>query len=213
MPNSQEPTIIDREVPAPPPPPRQVIVERLPTPPPKPRAIIFEKWLPYEEPEDRPCIIEKADIHDGPPPKNIIIQYEAVEPRIQSQCINEGISYADPKEFVNSRPNGNAEVCYVDQLHNLVSNTSFSDSQKSILSAALHVGLFQPDHIKAQLGSQALAAIGMHNENQRVVNNNPCAVRTNPSLFYQQQHGHVPGSMMQPVFPQRPTVINSYHPF
>ena len=144
MPNTQEPTIIDREVPAPPPPPRQVIVERLPTPPPKPRAIIFEKWLPYEEPEDRPCIIEKADVHDGPPPRNIIIQYEALEPRIQSQCINEGISYVDPKEFVNDRPNGNAEVCYVDQLHNLVSTSSsllslsLSDSQESMFRAALH---------------------------------------------------------------------------
>ena len=125
MPDSQEPTIIEREVPPPPPPPRQVIVERLPTPPPKPRPIIFEKWLPYEEPKDRPCIVEKAVINEIPPPKNIIIQYEALEPRIQSQCINEGISYVDPKQFVNDKPNGNAEVCYVDQINQLVSITFF----------------------------------------------------------------------------------------
>jgi hypothetical protein len=121
--DTQEPTIIDREVPPPPPPPRQVIVERLPTPPPKPRQIIFERWLPYEEPEDRPCIVEKAAINEMPPLKNVIIQYEALEPRIQPQCINEGISYVDPKQFVNDRPNGNVEVCYVDQLNNLVSIT------------------------------------------------------------------------------------------
>lgn len=120
MPDLQEPTIIEREVPAPPPPPRQVIVERLPTPPPKPRSIIFEKWLPYEEPVDRPCIVEKAVTYEVPPPKNMIIQYEAREPKIQSQCINEGISYVDPKQFVNDKPNGDVEVCYVDQLNNLV---------------------------------------------------------------------------------------------
>jgi hypothetical protein len=105
--DTQEPTIIDREVP----------------PPPKPRQIIFERWLPYEEPEDRPCIVEKAAINEMPPLKNVIIQYEALEPRIQPQCINEGISYVDPKQFVNDRPNGNVEVCYVDQLNNLVSIT------------------------------------------------------------------------------------------
>ena len=120
MPDTQQPTIIDREVPAPPPPPRQVIVERFPTPPPKPRPIIFEKWLPYEEPADRPCIVEKATVPEMPPPKNLIIQYEALEPKIQSQCINEGISFVDPKQFINDKPNGNAEVCYVDQWNNLV---------------------------------------------------------------------------------------------
>jgi hypothetical protein len=120
MPDLNEPTIIEREVP-PQPPPRQVIVEQFPTPPAKPRSIILEKWLPYVEPEDRPCIVEKAAIHGMPPPKNVIIQYEAVQPTIQPQCINEGISYVDPKQFVNDRPNGNAEVCYVDQLNNLVS--------------------------------------------------------------------------------------------
>lgn len=121
MPDLQEPTIIDREVPPPPPPPRQVIVERLPTPPAKPRSIIFEKWLPYEEPVDRPCIVEKAVVNEAPPPKNMIIQYEAREPKIQPQCINEGISYVDPKQFVNDKLNGNVEVYYVDQLNNLVS--------------------------------------------------------------------------------------------
>jgi len=125
MPDLHEPTIIEREVPPPPPLPRQVIVEQFPTPPPKPRSIILEKWLPYEEPEDRPCIVEKATFNDMPPPKNVIIQYEAIEPRIQPQCINEGITYVDPKQFVNDRPNGNAEVCYVDQLNNLVSILSF----------------------------------------------------------------------------------------
>lgn len=121
MPDMQEPTIIEREVPAPPPPPRQVIIERLPAPPPKPRPIIVEKWLPYEAPEDRPCIVEKANVNQMPPPKNVIIQYEALEPKIQSQCIDEGVSCIDPKQFTNERSNPNAEICYVDQLNNLVS--------------------------------------------------------------------------------------------
>ncbi|CAF1048090.1 unnamed protein product [Adineta steineri] len=178
MPDSQEPTIIEREVPPPPPPPRQVIVERLPTPPPKPRPIIFEKWLPYEEPEDRPCIVEKACVNEMPPPKNVIIQYEALEPRIQPQCINEGISYVDPKQFINDRPNGNAEICYVDQLNNL------------------------PDHIKCQLSPQTLAAIGIQNNN-----NNPCIVRTNPSTFYQ-QNGRVPCNTIPSMPPKQSMITN-----
>ncbi|CAF1316214.1 unnamed protein product [Adineta steineri] len=185
MPDSQEPTIIEREVPPPPPPPRQVIVERLPTPPPKPRPIIFEKWLPYEEPEDRPCIVEKACINEMPPPKNVIIQYEALEPRIQPQCINEGISYVDPKQFINDRPNGNAEICYVDQLNNL------------------------PDHIKCQLSPQTLAAIGIQNNNNNKQNNitNPCIVRTNPSTFYQ-QNGRVPCNTIPSMSPKQSMITN-----
>ena len=121
MPDPLQPTIIDREVPPPPPPPRQVIVERLPTPPAKPRPIIFEKWLPYQEPENRPCIVEKATMNEKTPqPKNVIIQYEGLEPKIQSQCIDEGVSIADPQQFVNEKPKGNVEVCYVDQFTNLV---------------------------------------------------------------------------------------------
>lgn len=125
MPDANEPTIIDREVPPPPPPPRQVIFERLPTPSAKPRQIIFEKWMPYEEPEDRPCIVEKATMDDMPPPKNLIIQYEPAETKVQPQCIDEGISYVDPKQFVQGKSSENAEICYVDQLNNLVRLNSF----------------------------------------------------------------------------------------
>ncbi|CAF3992369.1 unnamed protein product [Rotaria sordida] len=189
MPALQEPTIIEREVPPPPPPPRQVIVERLPTPPPKPRSIIFEKWLPYEEPEDRPCIVEKVTTNEIPPPKNLIIQYEALEPRIQSQCINEGISCVDPKQFVNDTPpNGNAEICYVDQLHNL------------------------PDHIKCQLSPQALAAIGIknNNNNKEIPSNNPCVVRTNPPCFYQQQT-RMGCPSIRPMSSRHSMMTNAYH--
>lgn len=121
MPDIQAPTIIEREVPPSSPPPRQVIVERLPTPPPKPRQIILEKWLPYEEPKDRPCIVEKITKNEMVPPKNLIIQYESVEPKVQPQCIDEGISYVDPKQYINDKSNENAEICYVDHLNNLVS--------------------------------------------------------------------------------------------
>ncbi|UJR25212.1 hypothetical protein I4U23_006564 [Adineta vaga] len=184
MPDIQEPTIIEREVPPPPPPPRQVIVERLPTPPPKPRRIIFEKWLPYEEPVDRPCIVEKAVTNEMPPPKNVIIQYEALEPKIQPQCINEGISYVDPKQFVNEQPNGNAEVCYVDQLNNL------------------------PDHIKCQLSSQTLAAIGIKNDNKINTKENSFVARTNPTPYYQ-QNSQRPCHSISSMLPRQSMMVNN----
>jgi hypothetical protein len=52
--------VIEKVLPAPPAPPRQVIVERLPPAPPKPRQVIYEKWLPYEETKERPVIVERA---------------------------------------------------------------------------------------------------------------------------------------------------------
>ncbi|CAF0775156.1 unnamed protein product [Didymodactylos carnosus] len=144
----------------PPPPPRQVIVERLPTPPAKPRQIIFEKWLPYEEPKDRPCIVEKAEACNyQSPPKNVIIQYESLEPRIQANCVDEGVLSMDPQQYVKERPSGNAEVCYVDKISNL------------------------PDNIRCQLGPQALACVNSdRNKNMNIDQHsfNTCVVRTNP---------------------------------
>lgn len=47
---------------------------------------------------------------------------------------------------------------------------------------------FQPDHIKCQLGPQALAAIGLRGENQSNNNSGPTnVVRSNPHIAYQQQ--------------------------
>lgn len=209
MPDLNEPTIIEREVPLPPPPPRQVIVEQFPTPPVKPRSIILEKWLPYVEPEDRPCIVEKAGIHDMPPLKNVIIQYEAVQPRIQPQCINEGISYVDPKQFVNDKPNGNAEVCYVDQLNNLVSILFFFLSLNFFCFGKNLT--FQPDHIKCQLSPQVLAAIGIQNGNKQNTANNSYVVPTNPPTFYQ-QNGRNPGTSLSPKPHQHPTLPNGCPP-
>ena len=59
-PTQQQPQIIEKILPAPPAPPRQVIVERLPAPPQKPRQVIYEKWLPYQETKERPVIVERA---------------------------------------------------------------------------------------------------------------------------------------------------------
>jgi hypothetical protein len=218
MPDLQEPTIIEREVPLPSPPPRQVIVEQFPTPPPKPRSIIFEKWLPYEEPADRPCIVEKVASSGMPPVKNVIIQYEAVEPKIQPQCINEGISYVDPKQFVNDKPNGNFEVYYVDQLNNLVSILLFSFLLNKIKLSVFLLKIesfisnltFQPDHIKCQLSPQVLAAIGIQNNNKQNTSNNPYVGRTNSSAF-RQQNDCVPGSSISPMPPQHSMMVNGYH--
>lgn len=64
----QQPQVIEKVLPPPPAPPRQVIVERLPQPPPKPRQLIYEKWLPYNEIKERPVIVERA------PPADMYVQ-------------------------------------------------------------------------------------------------------------------------------------------
>jgi hypothetical protein len=71
--------------------------------------------------------------------------------------------------------------------------------------------IFQPDHIKNQLGPQALAAIGYQNGNQQNTNGNPHVVRTNPTTSYQ-QHGRVPCTSKPSVPPQQSMMTNGYHP-
>jgi hypothetical protein len=61
-------------LPAVPPPPRSVILEKLPALPAKPRDIIIERWIPYEMMHKRQVIVQRAEQSASYlPPRNIII--------------------------------------------------------------------------------------------------------------------------------------------
>ncbi|KAI3386971.1 hypothetical protein SNEBB_003479 [Seison nebaliae] len=80
-----KPFIIERKVPAPPPGPRKVIIERIPAPPPKPRPIIYEKWLPQQT-QKRPVIIQHQKLIPRPPIRRVVKQFrQQPEPQQQQQ--------------------------------------------------------------------------------------------------------------------------------
>lgn len=116
------PYIIEKNIPPPPPQPRQIIVERLPTPPPKPRTVIFEKWLPYKKVK-RPVLLQKA-----PPPepvkqiRNVIIEYEPLKAYTVRRVIEEGVFRVDPHQYslhsTHSRSDG-GDVRVVERIEDL----------------------------------------------------------------------------------------------
>lgn len=90
-----------------PPPPRQVIVERMAAAAPLPQDIVIERWLGFPR-QKRNVIHQKAvsTLSAPPPPKNVIIDWEAqdhVEMRQQYHFL--GVETADPVEYarVHSR--------------------------------------------------------------------------------------------------------------
>ena len=92
------PYIIDKNLPPPPPQPRQIIVERLPTPPPKPRTVIFEKWLPYKKLK-RPVLLQKAPPQEPiKPTRNVVIEYEPLKAFTVRRVIEEGVFRVDPHQ-------------------------------------------------------------------------------------------------------------------
>ncbi|CAF0975998.1 unnamed protein product [Adineta steineri] len=93
--------VLTKNLPPLPAPPRSVIIEKLPAIPPKPRDIIIERWIPYESSmQKRKIVVERAEeVKPYPPPKNIIIQYERVEPRIIRQFRRLGVTPADPENY------------------------------------------------------------------------------------------------------------------
>lgn len=114
------PYIIDKPLPAPPPQPRQIIIERLPTPPPKPRTVIFEKWLPYKKVK-RPILLQKAP---APPPvkpiRNVVIEYEPLKAYTVRRVIEEGVFRVDPRkytEYAAQDVDGNVRI--VDRIEDL----------------------------------------------------------------------------------------------
>ena len=84
-----------------PPPPRKVIVERLPPLPIAPQAIIIERWLPYKR-QQRRVIYSKFE---GPDPeykkeKNIIIQWDPPEIKLEKEFKELGVLKMDPLEYI-----------------------------------------------------------------------------------------------------------------
>ncbi|KAL7677905.1 hypothetical protein ACOME3_004135 [Neoechinorhynchus agilis] len=90
------PKVITRSLPAPPPPPRRVIIERLPPLPPKPRSIIIEKWVPYKEQKRRVIYQRAPQIQPLPPMKNLIIQWEGAKVKVLKEFKSLGVTRTDP---------------------------------------------------------------------------------------------------------------------
>ncbi len=84
-----------------PPPPRKVIIERLPPVPAKPQAVINERWLPYEKQQRR--VIYQAPQPDPVycKPKNVIVQWDAPNVRIEQVVKYLGIVNANPQEYTS----------------------------------------------------------------------------------------------------------------
>jgi len=116
------PYIIEKNLPPPPPQPRQIIIERLPTPPPKPRTVIFEKWLPYKKVK-RPVLLQKAPPREPiKPTRNVVIEYEPLKAFTVRRVIEEGVFRVDPHQFAsyNSRSQpGGGDVRIVERIDDL----------------------------------------------------------------------------------------------
>jgi hypothetical protein len=93
------PYVIEKNLPPPPPQPRQIIIERLPTPPPKPRTVIFEKWLPYKKVK-RPVMLQRAPPREPiKQTRNVVIEYEPLKAFTVRRVIEEGVFRVDPHQF------------------------------------------------------------------------------------------------------------------
>ena len=116
------PYVIEKNIPAPPPQPRQIIIERLPTPPPKPRTVIFEKWLPYKKVK-RPVLLQKAPpLEPVKPTRNVVIEYEPLKAFTVRRVIEEGVFRVDPREYTcyNNQPNPcDGDVRVVERIEDL----------------------------------------------------------------------------------------------
>ena len=84
-----------------PPPPRQVIVERLPQLPPKPRDIIIERWLAYDR-RTRNVVFKPAPpLIPLPAPKNVLIQWDSPDVVVSRQNTYLGVNIADPAYYTS----------------------------------------------------------------------------------------------------------------
>ncbi|UJR33197.1 hypothetical protein I4U23_020652 [Adineta vaga] len=82
-------------------PPRSVIIERLPPLPPRPRDIIIERWVPYGAQAKRKTIVQRAAAaQQYARPRNVIIQYEAVQVRVVRQFQRLGVTQANPQAYL-----------------------------------------------------------------------------------------------------------------
>jgi len=83
-----------------PPPPRKVIIERLPPVPAKPQGVILERWLPFEA--QRRKVIYRPPQPDPVycKPKNVIVQWDPPNVRIEQTVKYLGIVNANPTEYI-----------------------------------------------------------------------------------------------------------------
>ncbi|CAF4326742.1 unnamed protein product, partial [Rotaria sordida] len=82
-------------------PPRSVVIERIPPTPPKPRDIIIERWIPYGPQAQRKTIVQRAQsARSYPPPRNVIIEYEAPKVRVIRQFQRLGVTPENPQEYI-----------------------------------------------------------------------------------------------------------------
>ncbi|CAF3707095.1 unnamed protein product [Rotaria socialis] len=100
IPDSLTSQVVTKTLPPLPPPPRTVVIEKLPPLPHKPRDIIIERWIPYESMHKRKVIVQRAEEAKGlPPPKNVIIIYEPIQPRVVRQFERLGVRPEDPNKY------------------------------------------------------------------------------------------------------------------
>lgn len=84
-----------------PPPPRKVVIERFANLPAKPQTVIIERWLPYKEPKRR-VILNKTNAPEPivTKPRNVVIQWEPPEVRINCRVKHMGVVQANPAQYV-----------------------------------------------------------------------------------------------------------------
>ena len=120
--HSFRPYVIEKNLPPPPPQPRQIIIERLPTPPPKPRTVIFEKWLPYKKLK-RPVLLQKAPPREPVKAvRNVVIEYEPLKAFTVRRVIEEGVFRVDPHQYSTYNAeahSGRGDVRIVERIEDL----------------------------------------------------------------------------------------------
>jgi hypothetical protein len=89
-----------RHLPALPPPPLSVIIERYPALPEKPRDIIIERWIPYGPQPERRTIVESATVATAyAEPRNQIIIYEGADARVTRHFEKHEVVQEDPAAY------------------------------------------------------------------------------------------------------------------
>jgi len=73
----------------------------MPALPPKPRPVIIEKWLPYKTPPERPILYERAEQFESnrSTQRNVILQYEPANVRVEQEIQNVGCYRVDPELY------------------------------------------------------------------------------------------------------------------
>ncbi|CAF3222416.1 unnamed protein product [Rotaria sp. Silwood2] len=100
IPDVTIPQVVTKTLPPLPPPPRSVIIEKIPALPTKPRDVIIERWIPYQNMSKRKVIVQRAEEPKPyPKPRNIIIIYEPIQPRIIRKFERLAITPEDPHKY------------------------------------------------------------------------------------------------------------------